>query len=203
MRPLTAFSITPAFLTDRPFLLLDVSAFNRRYIGSLVVKNAIKSKGGVALPKEIWLEIFKLLENRPKYQLARVVTATDGEVGANLKCTPNSLAFENPLASLKSDDEVDAIRRYLARPDRVHDLSFLQENEVLCPRPEYVTKAFVVTIYDFQDQSLKGLFTTLSLRATHSPRYHRAFTTKRLRNMLRLKRAYYLPRVHWRVSSEI
>ena len=65
MYPLTPSDITTTFLTDRPFLLLDASAFNARYVGSLLAKNAIKSKGGLALPQEIWLEIFNLSIKEP------------------------------------------------------------------------------------------------------------------------------------------
>ena len=79
MLPLTSSAVTTEFLADRPFLLLNAPVFETRYVGSLLAKGAVKSKGGIALPTEIWLKIFEIMlppQRMSKYYLARAITAT-------------------------------------------------------------------------------------------------------------------------------
>ncbi len=132
MLPLTPSAVTTTFLRDKPFLLLNASAFDTRYVGSLLADGALKSKGGIALPPEIWLNIFDLVKLRtktPEYHLARVLTATSRGENTTLSCEVDLSALTSPLACLDSAEEVLAIESYLAAPNQEHNLSFLEPEE--------------------------------------------------------------------------
>lgn len=151
MRPLTSSAVTTTFLTDRPFLLLNTSAFDTRYVGSLLADGAIKSKCGIALPPEIWLKIFdffKLLMKTPEYHLARVLTANPRGECTTLSCEIELSALTDPLAYLDNGQDVRAVERYLAAPDQQHDLSFLEDLQDRSSRPSPTSKFFSITVTD-------------------------------------------------------
>ena len=110
MRPLTSSAVTTTFLTNRPFLILNASAFDTRYVGSLLAEGAIKSKGGIALPLEIWLDIFeiyKLLVKTPDYHLARVLTATHRGERTKLSCKVELSAVTDLIAYIHDQGITD------------------------------------------------------------------------------------------------
>ena len=154
MLPLTASAVTTKFLRDKPFLLLNASAFDTRYVGSLLAHGALKSKGGIALPPEIWLNIFDLVKLRtkaPEYHLARVLTATSRGENTILSCEVDLSALTFTLAFLDNAEEVLAIESYLAAPTQEHDLSFLEPKEA---RPSPISKFFCITVTDSDNDFL-------------------------------------------------
>ncbi|KAK4691081.1 hypothetical protein P7C71_g5846, partial [Lecanoromycetidae sp. Uapishka_2] len=162
MRPLTPSSITAEFLSDKPFLLLDTRTFSSRYIGSLLAKGVIKSKGDIALPPEIWHNIFLQSLDKQKYQLARVLTATPHGKSTTLRCKlePTVLTYGRGLAYLEDAEQVLAIERYLAAPDQQHDLSLIEDFIKETPSPHHspTSKTFSVTVSDSHDSSHPNTF---------------------------------------------
>lgn len=148
MRPLTSSAVTTAFLKDKQFLLLNASVFDTRYVGSLLTKDAIKSEGGIALPPEIWLKIFKLLTKKPEYHLARVLTATSRGESTTLSCEVDLSALTSPLAYLDNAHEVRAMESYLAAPDQQHGLSFLGIDPGSSYRPSPTSRFFSISVTD-------------------------------------------------------
>lgn len=113
----------------------------------------MKSKGGIALPPEIWLQIFEFLKipvKKSEYHLARVLTATPRGGSTTLSCEVELSALTFPLAHLDNGQEVQAIERYLAAPGQQHDLSFLEKMEA-CSRPSPTSKFFSITVTDSDD----------------------------------------------------
>ena len=157
MRPLKSSDITEKFLTDRPFLILDAAAFRARSLGSILAKQAIKSGGGIALPLEIWLKIFKLSLPEPEYHLVRVWTVIFHEEHTSLSCEVDSSTLTAALADLRNSREVETIDRYLAAPDEAHDLSFLDELSTDSPRPSPSWKHFSIKV-DNSDNLNQGDF---------------------------------------------
>ena len=164
MRPLKSSDVTATFLTDRPFLLLNVVAFNTCYLGSLLAKNVLKSKGGITLPQEIWLKIFEALHRSPPdYHLARALTAKSYGGKVTLSCKVELSALTSPLACLDNKNQVKVIEFYLAVPDGQHDLSFLEEIKTSALRPSPTSKFLSVTFAESNNSdqrpfSPQGLF---------------------------------------------
>ncbi len=154
MLPLTASAVTTKFLRDKPFLLLNASAFDTRYVGSLLADGGLRSKGGIALPPELWRNIFDLVKPRtkkPEYHLARVLTATSRGEKTTLSCEVDLSALTSPLACSENEQEVEAVESYLAAPTQEHDLSFLEPNEA---RPSPISKFFYFTVTDSENDLL-------------------------------------------------
>ena len=158
MRPLTSSAVTTTFLTDRPFLLLNASAFSTRYVGSLLAEGAIRSKGGISLPNEIWFKIFeivKLPEKTSKYHLARVLTAIPRGEKTTLKCEVELSAITFPLADLDNAYEMRVIESYLAAPGQQHDPDILAKINARSPRPSPTSKFFSISVTDSDNHFLR------------------------------------------------
>ena len=70
-------------------LLLNAAVFDTRYVGSLLAKSAIRSKGSIALPPELSLEVFEFMKSGIKgseYHLVRVLSATSRGESTALRC---------------------------------------------------------------------------------------------------------------------
>ena len=119
MHPLTPSSITLSFRTHLPYLLLDKSAFSTRHIGSLLSKDAIRSRGGISLPQEIWHTMFSLIPAKaPSYYLARPLRVTSRGDDVILYCEIDATALIMSPDIIDNEDEIRAVEDHLAFPDQ-------------------------------------------------------------------------------------
>ncbi|KAM0794015.1 hypothetical protein BDR22DRAFT_49337 [Usnea florida] len=149
MHPLTPSSINLSFRTHLPYLLLDASAFSTRYIGSLLSRDLITSRGGISLPQEIWHTIFNLLPTTPPiYYLARPRRITPHGDGLLLQCEIDTSALISSPEYIDNEAEILLVEKYLASPGQ-HDDPDLFIQDLLSTRstqPQPTSHFFTITL---------------------------------------------------------
>ena len=156
MRALTPEAISEAFLKNKLFLLLDKTAFDARCVGNLLARSIITSKGGIALPPEISLEVFgHMLSGQHEWLLVRPLSVTcQGKDAFHFHCRVYQPQNDDQLACIVNDSvEVEMIERYLASPDDAenHDLIFVYgEGSTEDFKPFLPSRDFTIMIYDHE-----------------------------------------------------
>ena len=147
MHPVTPSSITPSFRTHLPYLLLDASAFSTYHIGSLLLKNLIKSSGGISLPQEIWYMIFSLLPTKPPtYHLARPLRIKSLGDDVVLECEIDTSALIFSHEHVDNEGEIRALEDYLAFPDRHDEIDPFIQDLLSTTRPQPTSRFFTITV---------------------------------------------------------
>ena len=174
MQPLTSNDISASFSKVRPFLLLDVSIFNTRHVGSLLSRNAITSQAGQTFPSEIWLKIFHYMEedNRrdTRFCLARPLKATVGRDYTTLKCEVNLSALNFKLADIGSREEILELEDLFNDPDNQKAVSVAENLPTLPARETHKSSSFYITIAN--EDSDKHTSTSLAHKFLPNCLYH-------------------------------